>query len=153
MSWQSPVLFYKVFLAIKSYEAPLPSKWLGQELFKYPQAFIFFLSLFKMWDEKLSLCSNCKNKVIPKLKISCYIPFLFTWLGLGTQTCYLRLLVILRSKLNKTVINTGWVRLSPKHIRPNSSPLLHIGQIKSLKRFSTLKQKVEEKKQANGHRL
>ena len=133
---------------------PSPANDWGRNSLSIPRhSFFSYPFLFKMWDEKLSLCSNCKNKVISKLKISCYISFLFTWLGLGTQTCYLRLLVILRSKLNKTVINTGWVRLSPKHIRPNSSPLLHIGQIKSLKRFNMLKQKVEEKKQANWHRI
>ena len=130
---------------------PSPANDWGRNSLSIPShSFFSYPFLFKMWDEKLSLCSNCKNKVISKLKISCYTPFLFTWLGLGT--CYLRLLVILRSKLNKTVINIAWVRLSPKHIRPNSSPLLHIRQIKSLKHFSTLKQKVEEKKQANGHR-
>ena len=115
-SWAGKVLFYfiKIFLAIKPYEASLPSKWLGEELFKYPQASIFSLSLpFQNLGWQVVLCSNCKNKVNPKLKISCYIPFLFTWLGLGTQT-YMRLSVILRSKLNKTVINIGWVRLSPK---------------------------------------
>ena len=69
-------------------------------------SFFSYPFLFKMWDDKLSPCSNCKNKVNPKLKMSCYMPFLFTWLGLGTQT-YMRLSVILRSKLNKTVINIG----------------------------------------------
>ena len=71
-------------------DSPPPKQMIGgRNSLSIPMhSFLSYPFLFKMWNEKLSLCSNCNIKVIPKLKISCYIPFLFTWLGLGTQTCY-----------------------------------------------------------------